>query len=456
MDIKKINQIALLALFCAGTVCNANAQKASTVHIYGQLLDMGTREVPLKFDGAASLVGDSRNILLHTDAEGRFDTIINLKEPTYYSICRNTMYLTPGDDLKVKITQNNQEAEFSGKGAEVNNYMKFRLFPKGGSFLEGGSNVRKDFASTKALIDSLATVRREQLNALTGATKKFKELEGARITGDVLNSYLCYASYSRISRNVKTSEEFMQKADSFYQTITPYVKPLFAQLAKDEYLDVAVVRGVLEYLNSPESATQKKWAEGINMTNRMKELYGTTIEVSKLRTHINEEVLNKAKAYAASLKNADFAAELNEKIAQAGKLVKGQPAIDFEMVGTDGKTYHLSDFKGKTLYLDFWATWCGPCIQESPYFEAMAKEMKDKDITFIPISMDTNKKAWQSFITAHKKELPQYNSTDEVLSSGWIIYGIPRFVVIDKDFHIVNAFAPRPSEDAAKKLLLGL
>lgn len=213
---KQIATLALLAILATGTTA-----QTETVHLKGQLLQMGTNEVPMRFDGAAALVGDSRNILLHTDAEGQFDTIISLSQPTYYSICRNTLYLTPGDDLTLKITQSNTEAEFSGKGAEVNNYMKFRLFPKGGSFLEGGSNLRKDFASTKALIDSLAAVRRTQLDALKQSTPLFKELEAARITGDVLNSYLSYASYSGISRQAKTREEYMQKTDSFYHTITP-------------------------------------------------------------------------------------------------------------------------------------------------------------------------------------------------------------------------------------------
>ena len=65
-----------------------------------------------------------------------FDTTFVLKEPTYYTISRNTLYLTPGDDMTIKVAQTNTEAEFSGIGAEANNYMKFRLFPKGG-FLSG-------------------------------------------------------------------------------------------------------------------------------------------------------------------------------------------------------------------------------------------------------------------------------------------------------------------------------
>ena len=62
----------------------------------GQLLDMGSQTVRMRFDGAASVLGDSRAILLKTDASGHFDTTFVLKEPTYYTISRNTLYLTPG------------------------------------------------------------------------------------------------------------------------------------------------------------------------------------------------------------------------------------------------------------------------------------------------------------------------------------------------------------------------
>lgn len=188
----------ILSMLAAGTLLAACQQQPAptTVHLKGQLLDMGTTEVPMRYDGAASLVGDSRNIMLRTDAEGRFDTVVTVTEPTYYTISRNTLYLTPGDDLTLRITQDNREATFSGQGAEVNTYLKDRLFPKGGSFLEGGSNLRADFAQTKALVDSLAAVRRARLDTLSGASDEFKRLEGARITADVVNSYLSYPSYA--------------------------------------------------------------------------------------------------------------------------------------------------------------------------------------------------------------------------------------------------------------------
>ncbi|MCQ4902091.1 TlpA family protein disulfide reductase, partial [Phocaeicola vulgatus] len=71
------------------------------------------------------------------------------------------------------VTQTNTEAEFSGIGAEANNYMKLRLFPIGGSYLEAGGNLLGDFVSTKAMVDSLAAIRMHTLDTLSNVSDPF-------------------------------------------------------------------------------------------------------------------------------------------------------------------------------------------------------------------------------------------------------------------------------------------
>ena len=105
--------------------CNT---EGGQVHLKGKLQNMPGRTVTMSYDGASSIVGNSRYITLHLDAEGCFHTVISLNKPAYYNISRNTVYLTPGDELTMKITQRNKDAEFLGKGAEANNYLKERLF----------------------------------------------------------------------------------------------------------------------------------------------------------------------------------------------------------------------------------------------------------------------------------------------------------------------------------------
>ena len=96
------------------------------------------------------------------------------------------------------------------------------------------------------------------------------------------------------------------------------------------------------------------------------------------------------------------------------------------------------------------------CIQESPFFEKLAREYADKDVEFLVISTDKSMRAWKSFLNAHKKELKQYNTIDETVRTEWSLYYIPRFIIIDKEFNIVNSYAPRPSATETKELLNSL
>ena len=437
--------------FLAATACQQPTP--TTVRLHGQLTDMGTTSVTMRYDGAASLVGDSRDVTLHTDADGRFDTTLTITGPTYYSISRNTLYLTPGDDLEVNITQDNREAVFAGRGASVNTYMKERLFPKGGSFLDGGSNLRADFAQTKALIDSLAAARRAQLDTLTDATPEFKQLEGARITADVVNSYFSYPSYAIMMRRMAMTEGAV---DSFYRAVGPEVATLVQSLTDDRLLDVAVVRDVLSTVTSPGNPVVEAAGSKLTLSPRAKELFAAADKVNTLRRGVDKAVIDEARAFADSLVNRDFADELLVKVEQSGRLLAGQPAIDFAFTDVEGNEHRLSDFRGKVLYLDFWATWCGPCIQESPHFEKLAATFAGQDVTFIALSTDTSREAWLAFLKAHKKQLPQYNTTDAALGEGWLIYAIPRFVLIDRDFNIADAYAPRPSQPEAAEAIRGL
>lgn len=408
------------------------------------------------------MIGDSRDILIHTDENGYFDTIIELKKSEYFSISRNTLYLTPGDDLELVITENNQEATFSGIGAEANNYMKKRLFPKGGSFLEAGRYVRADFVRTKVTVDSLAEERRNELAGLKKVSPEFKKMEEARITADVVNSYISYASYRKDvcfdwqayqratpEEQEKINEEQQKLRDAHLIAVAPELNRLYKTLTDTLFLNVAVVRDVLSYFGED----QYGWFEGIELPERTKELYEAADKVEALRQAITATTVNDAKDFIAKAKYQDVVTEVRHKADQAGKLVEGQPAIDIMMTDVDGNVKRLSDFRGKVIYMDLWATWCGPCIQESPFFETLSKKYEGKDIVFLPVSTDSRATTWKSYLKVHHKDLPQYISQDQALKDGWCVRYIPRFILIDRDFKIVNAYAPRPSEEGIEDLL---
>ena len=287
-------------------------------------------------------------------------------------------------------------------------------------------------------------------------------MEEARITADVVNSYISYASYRKDVRfdwqayqqatreeQEKINEEQQRLRDAHLIAVAPELNRLYKTLTDTLFLNVAVVRDVLSYFGED----QYGWFEGIELPERTKELYEAADRVETLRQAITATTVNDAKAFIAKAKYQDVATEVRHKADQAGKLVEGQPAIDIMMTDVDGNTKHLSDFRGKVIYMDLWATWCGPCIQESPFFEALSKKYEGKDIVFLPVSTDSRATTWKSYLKAHHKNLPQYISQDQALKDGWCVMYIPRFILIDRDFKIVNAYAPRPSEEEIEDIL---
>ena len=135
---------------------------------------------------------------------------------------------------------------------------------------------------------------------------------------------------------------------------------------------------------------------------------------------------------------------------------KGGKAANFTYPDRNGKMVSLSDFKGKIVVVDVWATWCGPCRKEIPALIELEKEMHGKDVVFIGVSVD-EKKDYQKWLEALDKEGLE---GVQLFANGWSqivkdykIKGIPRFMVFDREGNVISIDAPRPSEPKLKALL---
>lgn len=104
----------------------------------------------------------------------------------------------------------------------------------------------------------------------------------------------------------------------------------------------------------------------------------------------------------ARIRNTDLGKEVGEKIAKVKKTQEGAPAPDFTMNDVDGKPVKLSDFRGKWVLLDFWASWCNPCRRENPNLVKSYNEFKDKGFTVLGVSLDkpADREKWLEAIKA--------------------------------------------------------
>ncbi len=148
------------------------------------------------------------------------------------------------------------------------------------------------------------------------------------------------------------------------------------------------------------------------------------------------------------------------------KVTKGQASPTFNFENYKGGTTKLSDLKGNYVYIDVWATWCGPCKQQIPYLKKLEHEFKGKPIKFVSISIDDArrnggswdraKEKWRKFVKDNKLGGIQLFA-DKGWQSDFIkaygIRGIPRFILLDKEGKILYPNAPRPSQTTIKNIL---
>ena len=139
----------------------------------------------------------------------------------------------------------------------------------------------------------------------------------------------------------------------------------------------------------------------------------------------------------------------------------GQP-FHLEFVDAiKGTRISMETLKGKVVVLDFWATWCGPCIAEMPRMKKLYAEYKDKGVEFIGVSLDEAVEnggldKLKDFVAANGIEWPQYyqdNNLNVEFSTSWGIIGIPSVFLVDTDGNLASVEARGKLEEMIPKLL---
>lgn len=111
-------------------------------------------------------------------------------------------------------------------------------------------------------------------------------------------------------------------------------------------------------------------------------------------------------------------------------------APDFEMLDKDGKTVSLSDYAGKAVVINYWASWCGPCKSEMPYFEQAYKDFEDVQFIMLNSTMDDSKEAADEFIKESGYTFPVFYDTTAQFAYTYGITSYPTTFFIDKQGQI--------------------
>lgn len=171
------------------------------------------------------------------------------------------------------------------------------------------------------------------------------------------------------------------------------------------------------------------------------------IFVSLQKKSIEDNYNNMVKYYKKNYESNLAKSKLNNTVS---------PSFDYEN-HKGGKT-KLEDFKGKYVYIDVWATWCGPCRAEIPALKKVEEKYHDQNIVFVSISVDVDKDhdKWKNFVSEKQLggvQLFADKNWNSDFMKGFGVISIPRFILIDPNGKVVNSDAKRPSNPELQNVL---
>lgn len=170
------------------------------------------------------------------------------------------------------------------------------------------------------------------------------------------------------------------------------------------------------------------------------------IATSRLKIEEYEKIAPVVKPYLVSDESKAFILNY-EKVLHKNV---GQKGLDFTYKDIDDKPVSFSDFKGKFVYIDLWATWCGPCKAEIPHMKKIEEDYHGKNIVFVSLSLDKPKDAqkWKDFVKKEQLKGIQLMADKDFgsdVAKNYDVNAIPRFLLFDTKGNIINADALRPS-----------
>ena len=135
---------------------------------------------------------------------------------------------------------------------------------------------------------------------------------------------------------------------------------------------------------------------------------------------------------------------------EALKLQFGQPAPEFTLYDLDGQPVSLSQFKGQVVLLDFWASWCGPCIENLPDLRKIKERTVGQPVVFLNLSLDDDEAAWRKAVDKH--EIKGVHVRADGLSSdvakSYQVNSLPSYYLVDSQGLIVERLRILRNTDA--------
>ena len=380
-----------------------------------------------------------------------------------------SLYLAPGYDLRLSFdpAQLDETIRYTGPGSAENSYLAQSYLTASQDDAAGRTPDARAAALSAAELRQAADAYRQQRLAALAAYAQAHPLPAAfvrqqrqALTYEWANALLGYAARQTEARR---REGYATLPTGYYNFLPPL--KLAAQ-------DSALGRNSLQALLLTYGFTQLNDAQGNLPTGPQAgpRLYQRATEAlgsGRVRdVAVGEYLLGKVErehtdirpllpAFRAHNHDSTIARDLRAAVRSHLDLLSGQPAPDFTLLDNTGKSVALRDLRGKVVYLDFWASWCAPCLAEMPPAAALRRKFAGRPIVFLYISLDAQAPDWQRALTTHKLLAPNAVHLHDGLgfegpaARAFGVRALPGYWLIGADGTIIANSPPRPSAGPA-------
>jgi thiol-disulfide isomerase/thioredoxin len=397
------------------------------------------------------------------DKNGNFQDTIFLDKPESYFFqigkSYTSFFLKKGYDLSVHIDDNDfyKSLKYSGKGSDVNNYSV------ASKKLKAELVVDAKVFYLKPLDTFLFNLQKNKLAYLklleqTNLSNEDKVLQAKIIENDYLLTRFNYDQWNHFhtkihpvlpsnyydpikNMDIDDDEAFLNDK-SYRNLITNHWRLLSKDaILKDSTLDI--IDFTIDFTKDLKSTKIKDQISSMLFKQMTQNNATIETDYAKILSLLTDDKMKD---------------KLLERYTSAKETKPEMKTVGFNYENFYGGTTSLESLKGKLVYVEIWATWCGPCIKEMPALTQLIKEYKGKNIEFVSISIDTKNdyEKWRKMVPEKNVggiQLLADKSLESDFMKAFSVGLIPRSLMLDENGRIVSSHAPRPSSLDTRKFI---
>lgn len=390
---------------------------------------------------------------------GTFTDTLYIEEDGIYNLrfgaIRIAPYMSKGGNISISVDEKDplKSLKYSGEYSDLNNYYAYKASKEYEFSMNREASFNIDEAAFEAKIKGIQEDFEQKFGALTNVPESVIEKEKRALNYSRLAKKSSYERmYGYLNKNFKfkASDAFKRElADIALNNSEDYLYSSdYQQMVGNELRQKTMAYYQNDSLPYPQ-AQAKSISDIENEVIRNAELY-KAIPMTLTRSNKKDEDLA---SFLSASTNDKHKAKIKELYETLKALDAGQPSPKFEnFENYEGGTTSLNDLKGKYVYIDVWATWCGPCKYEIPFLQKVEEKYHDENIHFVSLSVDKqkDKEVWKKMVADKEMggiQIISDNDFNTPFVQGYKIMGIPQFILLDPEGNIVRANAPRPSDE---------